>query len=459
MYKVMIVDDEPWAIYVLSHRIDWEAHGFEIACTDGAQAYEQALAVQPHLILTDIKMPGMDGLQMTEALKTALPDTLVVLVSGYADFTYAQRGLQLGAFDYLLKQVEEDALLNVLARIRAKLDADASANQQAKFAAWFSHENRRSIRECLLQHNSADVLSEQHCTIAVKAALPNTDHPPELAPVGDIPPLVIPSPHHRDRYIAVFLHREAINIAPCPGFRLGYSSAAALDASFYDTYLQADVAVHTALCSNASAPVAYQPVDQQTEELCRQLITRLQEDIHHADTLLSELPRMLTAKTYNAHAYIYNQLLQKIREYGFLLPDLRTISYYQASDPAVLFAQLGQCIISEDETKGAPIPHIQQILDRIDARYTENISLANIAADMHISPNYLSVLLRKHADTTFTDLIIRKRIQLAKKLLRETAKPIQQIVEETGYRDYTHFNKSFKKMVGITPVQYRKNKP
>lgn len=107
MYKVILVDDEVWSLYGLEHLVHWEDYGCQIVGTasNGQEALVLCRECKPDLLITDICMPGMDGLELARTLMLEQDGIGVVLVTGYSDITYAQTALRLGVFDYLIKQV------------------------------------------------------------------------------------------------------------------------------------------------------------------------------------------------------------------------------------------------------------------------------------------------------------------------------------------------------------------
>lgn len=123
MLRIMVVDDEPIFIDRLCMSINWELYGFEICSTayDGKEALAKLEEYRPDIALIDINMPYIDGLKLTELLKEKLPETIVVLISGYSEFEYAQKAVKLGVEDYILKPYEDNELIDVLLRIKAKI--------------------------------------------------------------------------------------------------------------------------------------------------------------------------------------------------------------------------------------------------------------------------------------------------------------------------------------------------
>lgn len=112
MVKVMIIDDEEIIREGLKTTIDWEEMGCEISgeSEDGESGFKAAIAIKPDLIFTDIRMPGMDGLQMIARLREMKLACKVIILTGFRDFEYAQEAIRHGAFRFLLKPVRTDEL-------------------------------------------------------------------------------------------------------------------------------------------------------------------------------------------------------------------------------------------------------------------------------------------------------------------------------------------------------------
>lgn len=125
MLKVLLVDDEPFIIQGLKVLVDWEGEGFEIAtASDGAEAFEYLKENPVDLIIADIKMPVMTGLELLKAIRTELKSkAYFVILSGFAEFSYAQEALRYECTDYIVKPVEKDGLLAILKKV-VNLNAD-----------------------------------------------------------------------------------------------------------------------------------------------------------------------------------------------------------------------------------------------------------------------------------------------------------------------------------------------
>ncbi|MDF2614421.1 MAG: two component transcriptional regulator, AraC family [Clostridia bacterium] len=120
MLKTIIIDDEELIREGLLTTIDWKSLGYEVVgqASDGEEAIELIQNLLPDVIITDIRMPFMNGLELLEFIKPMLPHSFVVIISGHDEFQYAQKALQLGAYDYLLKPFDLDYFHKMLVKIK-----------------------------------------------------------------------------------------------------------------------------------------------------------------------------------------------------------------------------------------------------------------------------------------------------------------------------------------------------
>lgn len=119
MIKVFLVEDEAIIRRGIRDNIDWNAYGFEFAgeAGDGEYAYPLILKAEPDILLTDVKMPFMDGLELSRLVKKALPQTKIIILSGYNEFDYAKEAIKIGISDYLLKPVTSANLIDALKKV------------------------------------------------------------------------------------------------------------------------------------------------------------------------------------------------------------------------------------------------------------------------------------------------------------------------------------------------------
>ena len=110
----------------IKNRIDWESEGIDFVgeAGDGEMAIPQIMEKKPDILVTDIKMPFVDGLMLSEIVKKNLPDTKIMILSGYDEFEYAQKAISLGVTEYLLKPISPKKLVESIRKVRDKVIED-----------------------------------------------------------------------------------------------------------------------------------------------------------------------------------------------------------------------------------------------------------------------------------------------------------------------------------------------
>lgn len=124
MIRIFLADDEPWVLLGLKGMIDWGEAGFEICgeAMDGVKAWERISRLKPDLVLSDIRMPGLTGIELVKRIREERMEAEVIFMSGYSEFEYARAGLQYGCVDYLLKPVYEEDLRSCLAKAAQRIE-------------------------------------------------------------------------------------------------------------------------------------------------------------------------------------------------------------------------------------------------------------------------------------------------------------------------------------------------
>ena len=129
MYTVLLVDDEEDVIQVIMRKISWEELGFSVIgfASNGVKALELVEEFQPDVLVTDIKMPYMDGMELSNRVKAEFPATKILLFTGFDEFEYAKEAIHLEVEEYILKPVNSMELTEVFAQLKRKLDLEISS--------------------------------------------------------------------------------------------------------------------------------------------------------------------------------------------------------------------------------------------------------------------------------------------------------------------------------------------
>lgn len=134
IYTVLLVDDEEEVIQVIMKKIDWEGLGFSVIgyANNGVKAFEMVEEFQPDVVMTDIKMPYMDGMELANRIKTEFPTTKLLIFTGFDEFEYAKEAVHLEVEEYILKPVNSIELTKVFTQMKLKLDQEISEKRNTE---------------------------------------------------------------------------------------------------------------------------------------------------------------------------------------------------------------------------------------------------------------------------------------------------------------------------------------
>jgi len=194
MIKVMLVDDEDLIREGLHDSVAWERLGMEVAgqAENGEQALRLFREIRPDIVVTDIKMPFLNGLELLERIKAEDPNPYFIILSGYEDFHFAQRAVKIGAFDYVLKPVELEYLEELLFKIKVEYESRAARRQEEQTIkdkltrnlpllreTFFKDLLFRNIPDGLLEEKAADLglNSRLRCCQAILVQLDDVPEP------------------------------------------------------------------------------------------------------------------------------------------------------------------------------------------------------------------------------------------------------------------------------------------
>lgn len=176
MYSMILLDDEKIVLQGIQKLCQKEDFGFVIkgAYVDPLKALDALPDLRPHLVITDVRMPQMDGLEFARRVREILPESEIVILSGYRDFSYAQTAMQIGVSDYLLKPVKKADFADMLHRIYARLETKSG---QASYYRVLDGYARGLVDEAEVKQAVSSMQSSG-----------NIHHPGELAREGDKSP-------------------------------------------------------------------------------------------------------------------------------------------------------------------------------------------------------------------------------------------------------------------------------
>ncbi|NDL68054.1 response regulator [Anaerotalea alkaliphila] len=398
MHRMIVADDEPKIRRGLIS-LHWDEIGVEIVAeaSNGKEALELAIEQQPDLMLVDINMPILNGLDLIREIKSLLPECMLVIVSGYDEFSYAKEAFKLNVFDYILKPVNRNELMNTVKRAVDVLD---EKRREGTIVQWAEAQVGSGRSELKRQFVSHWLLGRLHQTKMEEEYR------------------VFSMDQYGGGYLLLLRFLE-FEKKDAPAFDTGLLSFAVEN-------IAEEIAKSVAEC------VLVFPLEQGEYGL---LLSATDPSV--VDTLGQDLKSALR-QYLGRHCVVVHQQL------GGDAQDLRR-AYISLSDvlkqdleltPLVLFAK-----------------------SYLEEHYSNHsLSLQEVADQIKVSPAYLSRMIKKETGLTFSDLLTKARIDESLRLMKNPAMRILEISDAAGYSSQHYFSAAFKKLMGVSPNTYRTNR-
>lgn len=509
MSKIMIVDDELLARMGISSMLArYNAEFHIIAEADNAvDAFKIAKREIPDVIITDIKMPVMTGIDLIRRVKEeGLPCKFIIL-SAYSEFQYVREGLRLGAEDYFLKPELEEGKLVAMLR---KLSAEASRGEEQGRNGYPSKQHKLVYRlmtgeNCPAEEQiaqsfeqggvrvPAENLSCMLCWTAPEDGFLQSPARTQqafsmmesfLRNYGDVCGCIV----ELDIFCFLISFRQTAGQNAEPACQ---TLAAALPEYMKSAVnLSIFVAVDTPRCSYLSAVRFFQENCRQEKNHYRVMPRPGQgeENQYLFDNELSQIAALLDGKRVDAIPGAFEELKEKMRSSGEVSLKILHSACYSLVHMVDQFSRSNSYLnldwnrsreflflIQNCRTKDDYLDYLDRLCARLSAwqyesgdsklmmkakeyiaqNYTKELSLSEVADHVGLNQNYFSRLFSQKAGCGFTVYVNSLRVERAKELLQSTDEKIQEIGEQVGFHSSFYFIKTFKKQIQMTPAEYR----
>ncbi|MGG4551716.1 response regulator transcription factor [Paenibacillus humicus] len=513
-YRVMIVDDEAILRTGMLHLCNWSEYGIEIVAqaSNGLEALQYIEDVHPHVVITDIVMPIMDGVEFAKIMGMEHPEIKIVVLSSYSEFNYVREVFKYGVTDYLLKpKVSAAELISLIQSLCSGMDLSEQNQPSVKndpallLGQWLgsSHIEEDKHNDALLQELGRRFDSELFVMAKASTSLlllRTTYTQSQLEQIL----LDLAAKHlHGLSYALVFLKNECLllvnyesdrsveilsalkRFADSASEALSYMSFV-LSNPFQDLrqmkseHIRLTPYLGKLLYFTGQALVAEDDITVQSEkaEFNQEHFTAalrsfsIDEASAQLETLFSEntdsmaydeysLKRLCQNLIYTAMSTL-EQMKQPVAELGssklklFKRIDL-AYDIEELRGIILQFLQNLKEILPAPEQQQSPI--LQQIYAYVHKNYANEISLSEMADSLHLNYSYLSSYFKQRTGENLTSYINRVRTDKAKELLMDHKLSVSEISRLTGFSDHNYFSKVFKKITGMTPVEYRNKIP
>lgn len=512
MYRVLLVDDEAIARTGLRSTFDWEKHGYRLVgeASNGQRAMKWILNGDLDILITDIAMPVMDGLELTRRTKELCPWVKVLLLSCHSDFEFVREGIRLGASDYILKPTLDSRSLGaILDQMRSKLEEEQQVRRIVTEHEQQQRLNKKKADEKILfqalsgDQGAIEELEARNRSGSYMIAVLQLDSGTADRPAGgqqkdwhdeierllellyDQVPEALAARLETDR-IAAYLpvrpeeSRQALE----------YEAAVRLP-------IRCTIGLSRRFNSIGKLHEAYKEARESLEGL---FFYSDKQILHAEDTPLVDAESAQEGPTSGLHALraalaVGNMdksegQLQAIMERwkpggmrkpavlkeaegilalfamhhlpgGPALPQTGEVGRLRSVEEARRLILDGFRTLREEAIRH-PVPEstlheriVLQAVQYINARYTEPISLQEVADEVAVSRNYFSEMFKRVTGHNFIDYVIDLRLKRAKELLSTTSLRVYEVADRSGFNDVKYFSKLFKKLVGMTPAEYQ----
>lgn len=393
-WKVLIADDEMIIREGIRESVDWEQLRLTVAAEaeDGEEALELAVRHGVHILLVDLNMPIMDGIELMKRVREQLLDCKIVIITGHDEFAYAQTAIRLQVKDYILKPANPAQLEKVLRQVRTELEEETSRQQHWQTASRQISRSYPLLRERFCQEwmdgsmNAAEI-TEQLRFLKLPEACPDWLGVIRLPEPAGLPAAM--KEDERQLYLFAVENIAAELLSPYPKtiFRDPFGLIVILlwsieaEADFY----RIATSVRTSL--------------------------KIAADVHLAEGTgdVTDLPA------------VYRKCKASVMKEVAVSPLVRRAKQYMLEH----FADNG-------------------------------LTLEEMAKALQSSPVYLSRMIKQELGATFNSYLTQIRIRRATQLLNATELTMSEIAAQVGYETQHYFSTAFKRATGISPLQYRK---
>lgn len=486
MYKVLLVDDEAPALRFLQALLTKCAPNFEIAasCRSAEDALAYLRAHQVDLLITDISMPGKDGIALALEARALRPALRMVIVSGYAEFEYAQGAIQAAVDDYILKPVTISHMTASLDKIQAKLDKARAAQEPSILSALLT--GKTCTAEVLRQFYGE---GKYHFAYVRWGNLLQLNEPPLSAavPLDEKGyPFHILQGRNEDEQILYARSETSVGdlrtavrayvaqARTAPTWTLIFSRNPSEFSLFPDFVHRAERLYRNSVVIGRHQYMYLTPATRDSEKphIASSTLKKLEYFCQNGNkryikdllfTLATEWEKKAIPQI---HAYhMVQQLLHAVlpfkpnltRNQDALHRDVREIfccAIHYGDLMVGIYTLLFDEALATDK-RMSPEDLYTCAVNFIQDKYSEAISVTNVCSEIGISQTYLSRLFRKYGNTSFNAYLTRCRIEGAMKLIQEHPDiRIRDVAACVGYGDSSYFSKVFHQATGKTPSQW-----
>ncbi len=498
MIKVMIVEDVDIIREDVIRLINWQEHGFIVIAEarNGEMGLEMFRKHKPEIVITDIRMPVMTGLDMIQEIQKTDKDTQFILLTDYGEFEYAKKAMYLDVHSYLLKyELDDDMLLRELEKVRAIVEKQRNINRMTKseylkdwlihgkreaddpqsFFGWYGHCSLIVIDAKGFDRKSSELYNDLREQLNSEAQTYEFEYI-EMSPQEYVIFLKVSESFSELKsmnYIRTFISRlQTLFRETC-----ALETAAAVGAYIYgsgdvaDAYRKTKKLLQQKVFYPKSCIIDFPPPEPPAarKEEVAQLLKSIRSNIQNlnADELHDQIPRLFTGLL---RAIKSTELLENsVRELTFAIASrsvqgktdnmgevldeiMDSVRNYNVYVLAELFDKAIEMLGADFGTRYSK--RVNAIIRYISEHYGDDISLYDLSKELDLSVIYISQLFKKEVGITFSAYLTKVRIDKAIELLRTGRYKVYEVSKMVGYQTVQYFSNIFKKETGKKPGDF-----
>lgn len=400
MWKLVIADDEPKIRRGIGKILMWEEFNIEIVgeAEDGEEALKLIQEKKPHIILLDINMPFLNGLEILQKLNDINDKSIVIIISGYDNFFYAQKAVQFNVFDYVLKPVNKKNLEEIIVRAINKLNKIEKENNYLEWAKEQLTENKDRRQKKFFYDWFNNKLTDEQVLNEIKFF--NIEFGSNIG-------------------IMVIKLVEKLNIS-------------AIDKKWNSELLE--FAIANILNDNfKELNPKFIFNDDKKNIIFISKINNMLEWVNASNKIEAEIFKYLKCSVIIEQANISTGILSIKNEY---IKIMNSVNEKKKFTPMVLLT----------------IKYIE------DNYYSNDLNINDIAERLEVTSSYMSKLLKKETGLSFIDYLTNIRIKKAMYIMEDPTIKIYDVAELVGYSNQYYFSRAFKKVIGVSPKEHRRGK-
>lgn len=435
--SVIIVDDEPMVIESIRWGIDWEMYDTVVCATftDSLQALHYMKENHVDIVITDINMPPFNGLVLCSRVLEIKKQVQLIIISGYADFSYAQKSIHYGAVGYCLKPIDYDELTLCIKKAVKNLTPQIPVvkpefiealyeNNYSLLSQYLSLEGLNGSLYCAISIGKKPLLKCFWQSIGLNEYLYLSNHP--------LISMITKEMLQGDCVWGIGIYEQAIGISSLQEtvYQLLYNAYQFFfkpGEKIFDTQVRYDAELLKKAKSLFACP-------EELENLLKQ------KKVNHIRFAADLYNAALQYEKEERYLYSYNQVIYLFTDYQELVQKI------------INLLRKG-CSKGMDYESGNK--KFLELIKYINENYAQDISAQSLADQLSLNPCYISQLFKKETGTNVVKYVTNLRIKHAQELLITTDLTVNEISEACGFQDYFYFIKIFKRITGKAPTAFR----